>query len=179
MAGFKEAVGFMKTLQRSLEKNNVTFNLKVKQVIGIYNIYQGRDVFALLPTGYGKSVIYQLLPDMFDDSKIIIVVSPLNSIIKDQMDSLTKKNIKSSVLNCFEEQGLIKLFDDDDEVSNDSVKNKPNGLPKELTDGKISIVFSHPESLLCEEGRKLLRSEIFQKQVLACVIDEAHCIKLW
>ena len=73
---------------------------------------------------------------------------------------------------------MIKLFDDD-EVSDDSDKNKPTGLPKELIDGKISIVFSHPESLLCEEGRKLLRSEIFQKQVLACVIDEAHCIKLW
>ena len=151
----------------------------MKQVIAIYNIYKGRDAFALLPTRYGKSVIYQLLPDMFDDSnKIIIVVSPLNSIIKDQMDSLSKQNLKSSVLNCFEEKGLIKLFDDD-EVSDDSHKNKPTGLPKELIDGKISIVFSHPESLLCEEGRKLLRSEIFQKQVLACVIDEAHCIKLW
>eukprot|EP00111_Clytia_hemisphaerica_P011319 TCONS_00033136-protein len=106
MAGFVEVVIFLKTLQRSLEKHSIEYNLKVKQIIAIYNVFKGRDVFALLPTGYRKSIIYQLLPDMFDDAKIIIVVSPLNSIIKDQMDSLTKKNVKSSVLNCFEEQGL-------------------------------------------------------------------------
>ena len=72
-------------------------NLKVKQVICIEAIYRGRDVVALLPTGYGKSVIFHLLPSLFLDKvncergaayPVVIVVSPLNALIKDQIRRL-------------------------------------------------------------------------------------------
>ena len=40
--------------------------------------------------------------------------------------------------------------------------------------GKAQIIFAHPEALLCEEGRKLLKSKVYQENVVACVVDEAH-----
>ena len=73
----------------------VPFNLKVEQVICLEAIYHGRDVVAVLPTGYGKSVIFHLLPSLFLDKincgrraaqshPVVIFVSPLNALIKDQ-----------------------------------------------------------------------------------------------
>ena len=73
-------------------------NLKVKQVKCLEVIYFGRDGVAVLPTGYGKSLIFQLFPSLlharttstcnivktFPVCPIIIVVSPLNAVIKDQ-----------------------------------------------------------------------------------------------
>ena len=65
-------------------------NFKVKQVVCLEAIYHGRDVVAILPTGYGKSMIFRLLPSLFLDkikcespvapSPVIIVVSPLNAL---------------------------------------------------------------------------------------------------
>ena len=69
-------------------------NLKVKQVICLEAIYHGRDVVAMLPTGYGKSVICHVLPSLFLDKinyehgaaahPVVIVVSPLNALIKSE-----------------------------------------------------------------------------------------------
>ena len=79
-------------------------NLKVKQVICLEAIYHGRDVVAVLPTGYGKSVIFHLLPSLFLDKinyergaaahPVLIVVSPLNALIKDQIRRLQKEMLK-------------------------------------------------------------------------------------
>ena len=83
-------------------------NLKVKQVICLEAIYHGRDVVAVLPTGYGKSVIFHLLPSLFLDKinyergaahPVVIVVSPLNALIKDQIRRLQEGNVKGAILN--------------------------------------------------------------------------------
>ena len=84
-------------------------NLKVKQVICLEAIYHGRDVVAVLPTGYGKSVIFHLLPSLFLDKinyergaaahPVVIVVSPLNALIKDQIRRLQEGNVKAAILN--------------------------------------------------------------------------------
>ena len=78
-------------------------NLKVKQVVCLEAIYRGRDVVAVLPTGYGKSIIFHLLPSLFLDkikcgsrtapSPVVIVVSPLNALIKDQIRRLSKVKV--------------------------------------------------------------------------------------
>ena len=80
-------------------------NLKVKQVICLEAIYHGRDVVAVLPTGYGKSVIFHLLPSLFLDKinyereaaahPVVIVVSPLNSRSLSIDKILTKPPIPS------------------------------------------------------------------------------------
>ena len=84
-------------------------NLKVKQVICLEAIYDGRDVVAVLPTGYGKSVIFHLLPSLSLDKinyergaaahPVVIVVSPLNALIKDQTRRLQEGNVKTAILN--------------------------------------------------------------------------------
>ena len=87
-------------------------NFKVKQVVCVEAIYRGRDVVAVLPTGYGKSMIFHLLPSLFLDkikcesrvapSPVIIVVSPLNALIKGQIRRLNEGNVKATVLRCFD-----------------------------------------------------------------------------
>lgn len=49
----------------------------------------------------------------------------------------------------------------------------------EVFEGRCSIIFAQPEALLSAEGRKLMCSKVFQDNVAACVIDEAHCVELW
>lgn len=81
-----------------------TFKLKDKQLEAIKAIVQGKDCLVVLPTGYGKSLIYQCLPSLFDYilklsevKSTVIVVSPLNSLILDQVKKLQSKGITVSV----------------------------------------------------------------------------------
>ena len=56
---------------------------------------------------------------------------------------------------------------------------KSTEIPQKIKNGRVEILLSHPESLLSEEGRKLLKSKIYLENVVAIVVDEAHCIDLW
>ena len=97
---------FYSSLQAAIYSN---INFKVKQVVCLLAVYRGRDVVAVLPTGYGKSMIFHLLLSLFLDkikcesrvapSPVIIVVSPLNALIKDQIRRLKEGNVKATVLN--------------------------------------------------------------------------------
>lgn len=57
---------FNAALLHSLEKLKVDYSLKTEQRKAVLQLYEGRDVFVLLPTGYGKSICYQVLPFLFD-----------------------------------------------------------------------------------------------------------------
>ena len=50
---------------------------------------------------------------------------------------------------------------------------------KDIADGNLSILFGHPESFLSSDGRNLLKSAQYRKRIVACVIDEAHCVDIW
>ena len=76
-------------------------NLRVRQKEAILHYVQGKDVFVLLPSASGKSLCYYILPVVFDilrknsDPKcIVIVVSPLVALMKDQVTSLMSKGVK-------------------------------------------------------------------------------------
>ena len=71
--------------------------LKSKQKKVINAILDGKDVVALLPTGYGKSMCY-LVPPMINN-KAVIVISPLISLMDDQKEKLVKKGIQVSCLH--------------------------------------------------------------------------------
>lgn len=174
--------------------------LRPKQVICLENLFLGRDVLAVLPTGYGKSLIFHILPALLfwknklketerntthcqvdyslDVSSIVIVVSPLNSLMKDQICrlSLTGHDVglRASVLNVkygtVQEDGCEEIICELDEQCE----------KRKLDNGHYNLVFAHPESLVsCKYGRGLLQSKQYQDNVCAVVVDEAHCILEW
>ena len=80
-------------VNESLAKVNSLFEIKPKQLDAIMNVLKGFDTLAILPTAYGKSMIFQLLPSICQlledqpNNAIVIVVSPLKALIKDQVDA--------------------------------------------------------------------------------------------
>ena len=80
-------------------------SLKPEQKECIKCIFDGKDVLVWLPTGFGKSICYEVLPFMFDknfgtDNSLVIVVSPLVSLMVDQVRSLRSRSVKASVMFC-------------------------------------------------------------------------------
>ena len=79
----------------------LSFCLKPLQVKCFECVLKGLDVIAVLPTGYWKSLLFQLLPDFLPvngDKNIVLVVSPLNSIIEDQLRILEGRGVSADVL---------------------------------------------------------------------------------
>ena len=160
-------------------------HLKPKQVQCLEAIYFGRDTIGVLPTGYGKSIIFHLLPGLFFDkinsraarlssasiiNPVVVVVSPLNSLINDQIRRSTEGKVKATVLN------VKKSKNNDDDLELDSTQT--NSLL--LKEAKYDIVFTHPEAVLsCQKGIELFQSAPYQRCVQALVVDEAHCILEW
>lgn len=165
---------------------------KPKQVICLEYLYFKHDVLCVLPTGYGKSLVFHLLPalmfakaileqdagpslwsmDMSMATTIVVVVSPLNALISNQIARLCSSGIRASVL------GVKNVVDEDTENSFDcDFRLCEEG---KLRSGYYHIVFSHPESFIsCKYGRELLKSKTYQDNICAIVIDEAHCILEW
>ncbi|XP_044167046.1 ATP-dependent DNA helicase RecQ-like [Acropora millepora] len=154
-------------------------NLKVKQVICLEAIYHGRDVVAVLPTGYGKSVIFHLLPSLFLDKinyergaaahPVVIVVSPLNALIKDQIRRLQEGNVNAAILNVRKKAN-----------SEDLEFDLSDANLSQLRDAKYEVIFTHPEAFItCKQGMELFQTAKYQRKVHAIVIDEAHCILEW
>ena len=102
-------------------------------------------------------------------------MSPLNSIIIDQLNTLKKLNIKASILkDTFNnESSTPSLFPS--LCSAADIKN----VSDDVKNGRLEVLFSHPEALLSDNGRAILKCETYQKEVAAVVIDEAHCIENW
>ena len=172
-------------------RNSTYFNtiLKPKQVICLEHLYLKRDVICVLPTGYGKSLIFHLLPGLLFDKEmllmnetfrdvdmstvtaIVIVVSPLNALINNQISRLGLSGIRASVLG-------VKMSQDEEFDSFDCDLRLCD--EEKLRAGHYHIIFAHPESFIsCKYGRELLQSQAYQEKISAIVIDEAHCILEW
>jgi superfamily II DNA helicase RecQ len=158
----------------------------------------------VLPTGYGKSSIFHLLPmllyaiakrrfagellfdwrskGIFTDvvHSIVVVVSPLNSLMSDQISRLSMGGIRASIINVKapKTDQDADAFDENTEDVLDVDFSRCE--EKMLRDGHYHIVFAHPETLISTKyGRELLLSETYQQHVVAIVVDEAHCIVDW
>ncbi|XP_077985116.1 ATP-dependent DNA helicase RecQ-like [Glandiceps talaboti] len=156
-------------LQEAIEYARVECNvqrIKEKQLEVLSHSANGHDTLVVLPTGYGKSLCYQLLPIVYDymrgwtDSSrhsIGIVVSPLVALMEDQVRAAREKNVESVFIG----EGVDKV-----------VKRK-------VYDGAYSLVFGSPEALLYKPWKDMLFSDIYQRHVCFIAVDEAHCIRKW
>ncbi|XP_057310077.1 uncharacterized protein LOC130648076 [Hydractinia symbiolongicarpus] len=130
--------------------------LKPKQVQCFEYLGEGHHVIVVLPAGTkGRG-------------NIVLVVSPLTSIIQDQLVYLTKVVIECGFLQLEDQannsQKYKPLFEEDlNDASNSIFK-----ISKSIVAGKCKILFAYPESLLSDQGRKILRSKI-EENVVACV----------
>ena len=98
---------FTASLAHSLEMLRLPdVTLKEEQQAAIKAVYEGRDVFVCLPTGYGKSLCYQTLPFVIGykqhqsaaRNSAVIVVSPLVALMEDQVSGLRRRGVKRSLL---------------------------------------------------------------------------------
>ena len=120
----------------------------------IRHILGGNDALVLMPTGGGKSICYQL-PALLREGTAV-VVSPLISLMKDQVEALCANGISAGTLNS----------------SNDETENA--ALRRACMEGKLKLLYISPEKLLAE-ANYLLRD----MHVSLFAIDEAHCISQW
>ena len=131
----------------------------------IKSILAKEDVLAILPTGYGKSVCYQM-PFLLAQNKIVLVISPLISLMEDQKDKLTKMNIPVA---CFHSGVNNKKKS---EIKNDIIDNIDSDS---INEGMV--IFITPEYII---GCELWIKKLIKNNILSLVaFDEAHCISTW
>ncbi|MBQ9731359.1 MAG: RecQ family ATP-dependent DNA helicase [Bacilli bacterium] len=136
------------------------FNGEKLQENAVRGAAYGESLLAIFPTGGGKSLTFQL-PALIDGEasrSLTVVISPLQSLMKDQVDGLEKKGLIDAVTI----NGLL------DPIQRSEAINR-------VMSGKASILYISPE---------LLRSKTIEKMLLArnisrFVIDEAHCFSTW
>lgn len=123
----------------------------------ISNVLKGHDTLAVMPTGGGKSLCYQL-PALILEG-ITVVVSPLISLMQDQVSSLETAGIHSAFLNS-------SLSWDEYCQATDDIKS-----------GQVKILYVSPEGLATNRIRELLSSS--ELKISCITIDEAHCVSQW
>lgn len=123
----------------------------------IQSVLKGKDTLAIMPTGGGKSICYQIPALIFEG--LTIVVSPLISLMQDQVQSLEASGIHSAFLNS--------------SLSWDDYKKQVG----QIRQSKVKMIYVSPEGLSTERVRDILSSPEIK---ISCItIDEAHCVSQW
>ena len=129
--------------------------LRALQREAVTSVLDGRDTLLVLPTGGGKSVCYQLPPLVRD--RPAIVLSPLVSLMKDQVDSLRANGVPAAALH-----GLLG-------------EDEKRDVLRDFVHGRIPVLYLAPERLALGS----LPSILAAAEPCLIAIDEAHCISQW
>ena len=144
----EDAIGF------SLEKIGLS-KFKTEQEKALSYFLNKNDVFVSLPTGFGKSSIYEAVPFCCDfintvTDSVVIVISPLVSLMMNQLQSLQDRGIPS-----------LYLGEKDDIPAAKAAK----------------IILASPETIMGDKGRKLLLAN--RTRIAGVFVDESHCVAMW
>lgn len=129
---------------------------KVKQVICLESLYLRRDV-AVLPTGYGESLVFHVLPQLLKErdtictstgttscNSVVLVVSPLNALMCDQISSLRDKGVQAAILG-------VNETESDENDDSPVLTSQWERTREQIIQARYEIVFSNPEAFLsCE-----------------------------
>ena len=144
---------------RSLKENGIKFVIKAEQKRAIRQLFEKKDLLAVLPTGYGKSLIFQLLVLLAKsavNSASLLVITPLVSIINDQIMEVEAMNLTA----CNLAQKLDSLQD--------------------IEGGKFDVVYASAESATDKRFlQSLKKNTTFSSSLVACVVDESHTVETW
>lgn len=134
-------------------------NFRPDQVPVVQSMIDGNDTYAVLTTGGGKSLCFQsvALLNYMKNNSSTIVISPLVSLMNDQVESLTRRGIKSGQIN--------------HSVSPEE-RSRTLGL---FSENKIPILYLSPEQISHED----VMSSLCSTKIASVVYDEAHAVSLW
>ena len=139
--------------------------LKKEQEDAMRAFVSGRDVFVALQTGFGKSYCFGLLPTVFDclrgvnEASIVVCVSPLTALMMEQRDKFCTRGISAEFVGELQ-QDISSM--------------------KGVESGRYQLVYISPEALIRNpQWRDMLLSRPYKENLVAFVVDEAHCITKW
>ena len=158
----KELLSLLPSVLDNLNDGKIK-KLSDEQFKALFHFLNGQDTFACLPTGHGKTLIYQIgvliartgkVP-ILPSNPLFVVVSPLNTLISDQLESCQRLELKAVKM----EQ---ELFSNDDKWT-------------ELKEAEV--VYCSPETLESIQSKQfLLRMD---DRLIGIVVDESHCVVSW
>ncbi len=143
------------TAQQVLEQTFGYRDFRAGQADVIESIVQGQDSLVIMPTGGGKSLCYQI-PALIRPG-VAIVISPLISLMKDQVDALNALGVSAACLNS--------------SLSREETISVYQGLQS----GQLDLLYVAPERLMMRDFQERMQ----QFQISLFAVDEAHCISQW
>ena len=129
--------------------------LRLGQEEALRPVLAARDTLVVMPTGAGKSLVYQLAALMGEG--VTVVVSPLIALMKDQVDALRARGVAAAYVNSSQTQAEQREALDD------------------LRRGRLRLVYAAPERLRVPSFVRALR----EARVGLLAVDEAHCVSQW
>jgi len=155
--------------------SELNIQLKDQQAEAIVKFCQGHDVFVLLLTSFGKSMIYGLLPLLFDKMRgksSCFIIAMLFTLMNNR--STRKHCCLREPIDCNYERPNSKTAEFVREVQTDP------RIKLRVLRGNVQLLFISPENLLCNVAYwNMILTEQYKKSLVCVAVDEAHCVKTW